>query len=65
MASLQCPQCGSRNVININLTVEGDRELAFYSCHACDRRWWHDASGELVELPDVLQMARRQRPGAR
>ena len=33
MAALECPQCGSRNVININLTMEDGNPVSFYSCH--------------------------------
>ena len=57
---LECPRCGSRNVININLSLEKGDRVSFYSCHRCDKRWWHK-DGEPVDLPDVLDMARRTR----
>ena len=57
---LECPRCGSKDVININLSLaQGDR-VAFYSCHRCDKRWWHK-DGAPVDLPDVLEMARRDK----
>lgn len=62
--ALQCPKCGSRNVININLTVEGGRELSFYSCHACEKRWWSSDDGRPLDLPDVLEIARRPKGGS-
>lgn len=58
MSALQCPACGSGNVININLTVDGG-PLSFYSCHACDKRWWNDKDGTPIDLPNVLELARR------
>ncbi len=58
-AQLQCPRCGSADVININLSLERGDRVAFYSCHRCDKRWWHK-DGAPVTLPDVLQMARRK-----
>jgi transposase-like protein len=57
--SLECPRCGSRDVININLSLEHGDRVAFYSCHRCDKRWWHK-DGSPVDLPDVLEMARRK-----
>jgi len=57
---LVCPRCGSKDVININLSLEQGDRVAFYSCHRCDKRWWHK-DGSPVDLPDVLQMARRER----
>jgi hypothetical protein len=46
-------------VININLSLEHGDRVAFYSCHRCDKRWWHK-DGTPVDLPDVLEMARRK-----
>jgi transposase-like protein len=58
--ALVCPRCGSKDVININLALsQGDR-VAFYSCHRCDKRWWHK-DGAPVDLPEVLEMARREK----
>lgn len=57
---LECPRCGSKDVININLSLaQGDR-VAFYSCHRCDKRWWHK-DGAPVDLPEVLEMAKRDK----
>jgi len=61
--ALVCPRCASRDVININLSLEHGDRVAFYSCHRCDKRWWHK-DGEPVDLPDVLEMARRDKGGA-
>ena len=57
---LECPRCGSRDVININLSLDHGDRVAFYSCHRCDKRWWHK-DGAPVNLPEVLEMARREK----
>jgi transposase-like protein len=59
MSKLECPQCGSTNVININLTMQGGEPVSFYSCHTCDKRWWNREDGEPIELASVLELARR------
>lgn len=64
MGALECPTCGSQDVVNINLTVEDGERVSFYSCHRCERRWWYK-DGEQIELPDVLQLAKRKPPAAR
>ncbi|MFN2615472.1 MAG: hypothetical protein ABR552_11730 [Actinomycetota bacterium] len=64
MNALECPRCGSRNVININLTVESG-PVSFYSCHACEKRWWLDDAGNAMDLPEVLDKARRPSKAAK
>lgn len=59
MPALECPTCGSRNVIEITLTMETGEPVSFYSCHACDKRWWHK-DGEPIELSNVLELAKRE-----
>jgi DNA-directed RNA polymerase subunit RPC12/RpoP len=58
MGTLVCPRCGSRDVVNINLTLERSGRVSFYSCHRCEKRWWH-RDGEDVPLGGVLDLARR------
>jgi len=57
---LECPTCGSKDVININLSMEAGERVAFYSCHRCEKRWWHK-DGHDVTLPSVLDMASRRK----
>lgn len=64
MSGLICPTCRSHDVININLTLERGDSVAFYSCHKCDKRWWHKDGGQNVSLGNVLEMARRTPPAA-
>lgn len=60
MGSLECPKCGVADVVNINLAMDDGERVSFYSCHACEHRWWFK-DGEPVALPDVLELARRRR----
>jgi transposase-like protein len=58
--ALVCPNCGSKEVININLAMEQGERVAFYSCHKCEKRWWHK-DGENVSLPSVLELAAKRK----
>lgn len=58
MTALECPNCASTDVININMTMETDAPVSFYSCHACEHRWWWK-DGEPIELDAVLTLAKR------
>ena len=58
--ALVCPNCGSKEVININLAMEQGERVAFYSCHRCEKRWWHK-DGENVSLPNVLELAAKRK----
>lgn len=58
MAALECPRCGSADVININMTMETEAPVSFYSCHACENRWWNK-DGEPIQLDEVLTLAKR------
>lgn len=60
MSSLRCPTCGSHDVININLTMEGGEQVSFFGCHQCEKRWWYK-DGEPTALPEVLDLARRKK----
>ncbi|MCA1834463.1 MAG: hypothetical protein ABR548_00910 [Actinomycetota bacterium] len=60
--ALICPNCGSRDVININLAVEQGERVSFYSCHKCENRWWHK-DGKDLPLPSVLELAKRKKRG--
>ena len=57
---MDCPQCHARDVIEIKHRLPGDVELYFFSCHRCEEKWW-DRNGRVVELREVLDMARQQR----
>lgn len=57
-----CPECGSRDVIEIQQRLPDATEVVFFSCHACEQRWW-DHAGERLNLADILELARQGRTG--
>jgi DNA-directed RNA polymerase subunit M/transcription elongation factor TFIIS len=55
---LTCSACGATNVIEIELTLPEGSEVAFYSCHQCEARWWN-RDGKALDLEVVLDLARK------
>lgn len=55
-----CVNCGSEEAIEIDIKLQDDTQVTFYSCHRCDSRWWN-RDGEAVALDSVLDLARRAR----
>ena len=55
---MQCPRCGVDEVIEINQKLPDGTEVDFFSCHKCDEKWW-DRDGQLIDLRDVLDLARK------
>jgi DNA-directed RNA polymerase subunit M/transcription elongation factor TFIIS len=54
-----CALCGGADAIEIRLRLNDDTEVDFHSCHRCEHRWW-DAAGAVIDLTDVLELARRR-----
>lgn len=57
---MRCPICTADDVIEIHHVLGDETEVTFFSCHACEEKWW-GADGANVPLAEVL---RRARPGA-
>ncbi|MDR9451179.1 MAG: hypothetical protein RI637_08180 [Acidimicrobiia bacterium] len=57
---MHCPNCGARDVIQIQQKLPDETEIHFYSCHKCEEKWWN-RDGEQMSLSDVLELARKQR----
>lgn len=56
---MQCPKCESRQMVEITLSVAGER-MTLKSCSSCDLRWWEGYHGR-IPLADVLDRAARER----
>jgi transposase-like protein len=52
---MHCPRCTNSRLVEISMTLAGERVL-LRSCSACDTRWWN-REGEPIALRDVLQLA--------
>lgn len=57
---MDCPQCGARDVIEIDHRLPDGVQLYFFSCPRCEEKWW-DREGEQVTLQEVLELTRRAR----
>jgi len=55
---MDCPQCGTSDVIEIKQVLPEGVELHFFSCHGCEEKQWR-REGETLPLRDVLDLARR------
>ncbi len=53
---LTCATCGASTVIEIELTLPDGTEVAFYTCHKCETRWWN-RDGQSLDLEVVLDLA--------
>ena len=55
---MHCPQCAATDVIEIKQKLPDGSEVQFFSCHACEEKWWN-RDGEAIDLREVLDLARR------
>lgn len=42
-----CPECGSKEVVNVNLVKEGYRE-----CRKCGQEWWTDIEYDSIHCTE-------------
>jgi hypothetical protein len=56
---MACPVCRDKQMVEIKLTLKGQR-VTMHSCSHCETRWW-DSDGELVPLRNVFALASPQR----
>ena len=56
---MKCPRCKTSHLMEIVTTIR-DQEVTMRSCSRCDSRWW-DSDGKPVALPEVLELAAKQR----
>ena len=57
---MNCPRCRSEDCIQINIDLTGADLIEFYSCRACETKWWV-RDGDRIELDAVLTMAASSR----
>jgi formate dehydrogenase maturation protein FdhE len=56
-ASTRCPACGSRDVLNVAMTVV-ELPLSFAFCSACEWKGW-EQEGHSMSLSSVLGIVHR------
>jgi uncharacterized protein with PIN domain len=54
----RCPECGSAELLRVDLTVEAV-PMAFTSCPQCEARWW-ERDGSALPLTAVLAAVGRR-----
>lgn len=54
---MDCPRCGTNDVIDIQQVLPEGVELHFFFCHGCEEKQWL-REGKTVPLRDVLDLAR-------
>ncbi|MDQ1421586.1 MAG: hypothetical protein QOJ52_3548 [Acidimicrobiaceae bacterium] len=56
---MRCPQCEAHQMVEITLSVAGER-VTLKSCSSCDLRWWEGYEGKLP-LARLLDLAAGER----
>jgi transcription elongation factor Elf1 len=53
---MNCPNCGTRGVIKIRITLHTAERLLFNSCNKCEHKWWQapEEGTAVLDLSDVL-----------
>ena len=54
-----CPNCQGEDCIQIEINLEEEQTVEFYSCRRCEARWWV-REGDTITLDEVLGMAARK-----
>lgn len=50
----RCPECGSAELLRVDLTVEAV-PMVFTTCPSCEARWW-ERNGSGLSLAAVLEV---------
>ena len=56
---MECPQCGGRDCVEIEIRLKDDDSVQFFSCRKCEHRWWKH-HGDQVALDEVLNLASKK-----
>ena len=52
---MQCPQCRSRRLVEIGMSISGN-DVVLRCCSACDVRWW-EGDGQRMPFDSLLRLA--------
>jgi hypothetical protein len=56
---MRCPHCGGEDCIQIEIHLQSDDTVQFYSCRRCEAKWW-EREGGTISLDEVLTLAARK-----
>jgi transposase-like protein len=53
---MHCPECAGRDCVHIEIQLQGDQTVQFYSCRRCEAKWW-ERDGDTIALDEILNLA--------
>jgi hypothetical protein len=53
---MRCPHCGGEDCIQIEIHLQTEDTVQFYSCRRCEQKWW-EREGGAITLDEVLSLA--------
>ena len=53
---MRCPHCAGEDCIHIEIHLQTNETLQFFSCRRCESKWWERA-GDAISLDEVLNLA--------
>jgi len=56
---MRCPNCDGEECTQIEIDLQGEDTVDFYSCRRCEHRWWR-RQGDTITLGEVLDLAARR-----
>lgn len=59
---MRCPHCHGEDCIEIEINLQTEDSVRFFSCRRCETKWW-ERGGDTISLDEVLGLATR-RPNA-
>jgi Zn ribbon nucleic-acid-binding protein len=56
-SSMRCPHCDGQDCIQIEIHLQTEDTVQFYSCRRCETKWWVREGGGEITLDEVLSLA--------
>jgi DNA-directed RNA polymerase subunit M/transcription elongation factor TFIIS len=56
-SQLHCPHCDGQDCIQIEIHLQTDDTVQFYSCRRCETKWWEREGEGEISLDEVLNLA--------
>jgi hypothetical protein len=56
---MNCPGCRGRDCVHIEIQLQGDQTVQFYSCRRCEAKWW-ERDGDAIALDEILNLAAKR-----
>jgi hypothetical protein len=53
---VRCPHCSGEDCIQIEIHLQTEDTVKFFSCRRCEQKWW-EREGGAISLDEVLSLA--------